>query len=184
MAVIASPVDLWGVNYYTVNAVRAVDGDIPLEVAAPAGMPVTATGWAIAPDGLTEVLLGLRERYGDRLPPLVVTENGCAVDDVVDADGRCDDPDRVAFLAAHLESVRAAIDAGADVRGFYAWSLLDNFEWAEGYTKRFGLVHVDYATQRRTPKASFGWLRDQIRASRTTGAGAPGLADEHHRPRR
>jgi len=166
MAVVASPVDLWGVNYYTVNAVRAVDGDIPLEVVPPAGLPVTDFGWAIAPEGLTEVLLTLGRRYGDRLPPLVVTENGCAFDDVVDADGRCADPERIAFLAAHLEAVRAAMDAGADVRGFYVWSLLDNFEWAAGYTKRFGLVHVDYDTQRRTPKTSFAWLRDQIRASR------------------
>jgi beta-glucosidase len=167
LAVIASPVDLWGVNYYTVNAVRAIDGEIPLEVVVPAGSAVTAFGWAIVPEGLTEVLLRLRERYGDRLPPLVVSENGCAVDDVVDPDGRCDDPDRVSFLAAHLDAVRAAMDAGVDVRGFYVWSLLDNFEWAAGYTKRFGLVHVDYATQRRTPKASFGWFRDQIRQART-----------------
>jgi beta-glucosidase len=171
MALIAGPVDLWGVNYYTVNAVRAIDGDIPLEVVPPAGLPVTAFGWAVAPDGLTEVLLGLRERYGDRLPPLVVTENGCAVDDVVDAAGRCDDPARVSFLAAHLDAVRVALDAGVDVRGFYVWSLLDNFEWAEGFTKRFGLVHVDYATRRRTPKTSFGWLREQIQASRAARIG-------------
>jgi beta-glucosidase len=172
MAVIASPVDLWGVNYYTVNGVRAVEGDIPLEVVPPEGYPVTAFGWAIAPDGLTESLLRLRERYGERLPPLVVTENGCAFDDVVDAGGRCDDRDRVAFLAAHLDALRAARDAGVDVRGFYVWSLLDNFEWAAGYTKRFGLVHVDFATQRRTPKESFGWFRDQIRASRAPATGA------------
>jgi beta-glucosidase len=171
MALIAGPVDLWGVNYYTVNAVRAIDGDIPLEVVPPEGLPVTAFGWAVAPDGLTEVLLGLRERYGDRLPPLVVTENGCAVDDVVDGAGRCDDPARVSFLAAHLDAVRVALDAGVDVRGFYVWSLLDNFEWAEGYTKRFGLVHVDYSTRRRTPKTSFGWLREQIRASRAASIG-------------
>jgi beta-glucosidase len=167
MTVVASPVDLWGVNYYTVNAVRALDGDIPLEVVPPAGLPVTDFGWAIAPDGLTEVLLMLGERYGDRLPPLVVTENGAAFDDVIEADGRCADPDRVAFLAAHLDAVRAAMAAGADVHGYYVWSLLDNFEWAAGYTKRFGLVHVDYDTQRRTPKTSFGWFRDQIRASRS-----------------
>lgn len=173
MAVVATPVDLWGVNYYTVNGVRAVEGDIPLEVAPPAGYPVTAFGWAIAPEGLTEVLVMLRDRYGDRLPPLVVSENGCAVDDVVDAGGRCADPGRVAFLAAHLDAVRAALDAGVDVRGFYVWSLLDNFEWAAGYTKRFGLVHVDYETQRRTPKSSFAWLREQIRVNRTAPAEGP-----------
>ncbi len=173
LAVVAAPVDLWGVNYYTVNAVRAVEGEIPLEVTAPDGLPVTAFGWAVAPDGLTEVLLRLRERYGDRLPPLVVTENGCAFEDVVDSGGRCDDPERVSFLAAHLDAVRAALDAGVDVRGFYVWSLLDNFEWAAGYTKRFGLVHVDYATGRRTPKTSFGWLRDQIRQHRTAAPPEP-----------
>jgi len=171
MTVIASPVDLWGVNYYTVNAVRAVEGDIPLEVIPPAGLPVTAFGWAIAPDGLTEVLLGLHKRYGDRLPPLMVTENGCAVDDVVDAAGRCEDRERVSFLAAHLDAVQVALDAGVDVRRFYVWSLLDNFEWAAGYTKRFGLVHVDYSTGRRTPKTSFGWLRERIRDSRTASIG-------------
>jgi beta-glucosidase len=173
MAVIASPVDLWGVNYYTVNGVRAVDGDIPLEVLPPAGLPVTAFGWAIAPDGLTEVLLQLQKRYGDQLPPVVISENGCAVDDVVDAEGKCDDHERVSFLAAHLDAMQTALDAGVDVRGFYAWSLLDNYEWAAGYTKRFGLVHVDYDTQRRTPKTSYGWLRDQIRQSRSASIGQP-----------
>jgi beta-glucosidase len=134
---------------------------------------VTAFGWAIAPDGLTEVLQQLQKRYGDRLPPLVISENGCAVDDVVDADGVCDDAERVSFLAAHLDAVQAALDDGVDIRGFYAWSLLDNYEWAAGYTKRFGLVHVDYDTQRRTPKTSYGWLRDRIRESRTASAGRP-----------
>jgi beta-glucosidase len=173
MSVIASPVDLWGVNYYTVNAVRALDGDIPLEVIPPAGLPVTAFGWAIASDGLTEILLQLQERYGDRLPPLVISENGCAVDDVVDASGECDDPERISFLASHLDAVQTALDAGVDVRGFYAWSLLDNYEWAAGYTKRFGLVHVDYDTRKRTPKTSYGWLRDRIQQSRAASTGQP-----------
>jgi beta-glucosidase len=171
MTIIASPVDLWGVNYYTVNGVRAIDGDIPLEVIPPAGLPVTAFGWAIAPDGLTEVLLQLQKRYGDRLPPLVISENGCAVDDVVDSEGNCDDPERVSFLAAHLDAVQTALDAGVDVRGFYSWSLLDNYEWAAGYTKRFGLVHVDFDTLQRTPKTSYGWLRDRIRESRAASTG-------------
>jgi beta-glucosidase len=166
LAVIHTPPDLWGVNYYTINAVRALDGEVPLEVVPPRGFPLTASGWAVAPEGLTETLTTLHERYGEHLPPLVVTENGCAYDDVVDAEGRCADPERVAFLSAHLDAVRAALAAGVDVRGYHVWSLLDNFEWAEGYTKRFGLVHVDYATGRRTPKTSFGWYRDQIAASR------------------
>ena len=163
MDVIATPVDLWGVNYYAINAVRAVDGPIPLEVVAPEGYPRTAFGWAVAPEGLAEVLTGLGERYGDALPPLVVTENGCAYDDVVGEDGRCDDPDRVAYLAAHLDAVAEARTKGADVRGYYVWSLTDNWEWAEGFTKRFGLTHIDYATQKRVPKTSFGWYRDRIR---------------------
>lgn len=118
-------------------------------------------------------MLGLHERYGDRLPPLVVTENGCAVDDVVDAAGRCDDRERVSFLAAHLDAVQVALDAGVDVRGYYVWSLLDNFEWAAGYTKRFGLVHVDYGTGRRAPETSLGWLRERIRDSRTASIERP-----------
>jgi len=162
MEVIATPVDLWGVNYYSINAVRGVDGPIPLEVVAPEGRPLTAFGWAVAPEGLTEVLTGLGERYGDALPPLVVTENGCAYDDVVGADGRCDDPERVSYLAAHLDAAAEAIAKGADVRGYYVWSLTDNWEWAEGFTKRFGLTHVDYATQKRVPKTSFTWYRDRI----------------------
>jgi beta-glucosidase len=93
----------------------------------------------------------------------VVTENGAAYDDVVGPDGRIDDLDRLAFLDQHLRAVHAAVEAGADVRGYFAWSLLDNFEWAEGYAKRFGLVHVDYATQRRTPKASAHWYAEVCR---------------------
>ncbi|MGC7101752.1 GH1 family beta-glucosidase [Amycolatopsis lurida] len=163
---IATPLDLWGVNYYSINAVRASDGEIPLEVVAPQGYPVTAFGWAVAPEGLTEILTTLRERYREKLPPLVVTENGCAYHDTLDAEGHCADPDRVAYLSGHLAAVSAAIDAGVDVRGYYVWSLLDNFEWAEGFTKRFGLVHVDYETQKRTPKSSYGWLQQQIAATR------------------
>jgi beta-glucosidase len=160
--VIAGPLDAWGVNYYSINAVRAVDGPVPLEVVPPEGYPRTAFDWAVSPEGLSETLLRMHNTYGERLPPLIVTENGCAYDDVLDADGRCHDPDRIAYLDAHLQAVQTALDAGVDVRGYYVWSLLDNFEWAEGYTKRFGLVHVDYPTQTRTPKSSFGWYRGVI----------------------
>lgn len=164
--VIAEPVDRWGVNYYSINAVRATDGDVPMEVLAPHGYPRTASDWAVSPDGLRETLLRLRDTYGERLPPLVVSENGCAYDDTVEDDGRCADPERIAFLAKHLDAVRAALDAGVHVRGFHVWSLLDNFEWAEGYTKRFGLVHVDYTTQRRTLKDSYYWYQNLVRANR------------------
>jgi beta-glucosidase/6-phospho-beta-glucosidase/beta-galactosidase len=108
---------------------------------------------------------------GPGMPPLIVSENGCAGRDVLAADGRCDDPHRVAYLSAHVDAVRAVRAAGVDVRGFFVWSLLDTFEWAAGYTQRFGLVHVDHATQRRTPKTSYTWLRDTIAASRRSTAG-------------
>lgn len=161
--VIAAPVDVLGVNYYSINAVRAIDGPVPLEVVAPEGYPTTAFGWAVAPEGLTEALVSLRDRYGPRLPPLIVTENGCAYDDVL-RDGRCDDPERIAYLDAHIGAVRAAVAAGVDVRGYHVWSLYDNFEWAQGYTKRFGLAYLDYPTQRRIPKASFAWYQNLIAA--------------------
>ena len=113
-----------------------------------------------------ETLTALRDRYGAATPPLYVTENGAAYDDAVGPDGAVHDPDRVSYLDGHLRAVRAAIDAGVDVRGYYFWSLLDNFEWAEGFSKRFGLVHVDFDTLVRTPKDSYGWYRDLIAAQK------------------
>jgi beta-glucosidase len=174
LAVIGAPLDFYGVNYY--SPTRVADPASPLEAEGPFGdgMPVkvvrleaeerTAMGWPVVPDGLRETLVGLRATYGGRLPPVYVTESGCAQDDVVDASGRCEDPARVRYLDAHLRALVAAAEEGVDVRGCYTWSLLDNFEWAEGCTKRFGLVHVDYETQRRTPKTSYSWLRDVIAA--------------------
>jgi beta-glucosidase len=95
--------------------------------------------------------------------PLVVTENGCAYDDEVGDDGRVRDPDRIDYLRSHVAAVHAAITAGADVRGYYLWSFMDNFEWAWGYSQRFGIVHVDYDTLVRTPKDSAIWFRDVIK---------------------
>jgi beta-glucosidase len=175
LAVISAPLDFYGVNYYTPTRVAdaasplpadgriALDG-IPFKMVAIEGYPRTAFGWPVVPAGLRETLVGLRTSYGDALPPVYVTESGCAYDDVVDADGAVHDPDRIGYLDAHLTAVADAIAEGVDVRGYYTWSLLDNFEWAEGYTKRFGLVHVDYDTQRRTPKDSYAWYRDLIAA--------------------
>ena len=163
LALVSAPVDALGVNYYTVNAVRAVDGPVPLEVVPPAGYPLTGFGWAIAPDGLTEILVRLHRDHGDALPPLYVTENGRSGDDGLE------DGDRIAYLGAHVDAVRAAVATGVDVRGFHVWTLMDNFEWAAGYTQRFGLVHVDFATQRRTPRASYGWYRDTIAAHARAG---------------
>ena len=145
----------------------AVPEGIPFDlVPVPAG-EYTAFGWPVAPEGLTEVLVQLRERYGDRLPPVHVTESGCSTHDVVE-DGTVHDEARIRYLDQHLDAVADAIDAGVDVRGHFVWSLLDNFEWAEGYTQRFGLVRVG-ADQERIPKDSYAWLRDRIRETRTPG---------------
>jgi beta-glucosidase len=165
LALVSAPLDALGVNYYTVNAVRALDGPVPLEVVPPAGYPLTGFGWAVVPEGLTEVLVRLHRDHGDALPPLVVTENGCAYpDEAADPAHPTDDGGRVAYLEAHLDAVRAAVAQGVDVRGYHVWTLMDNFEWAAGYTQRFGLAHVDFATQARTPRASYHWYRETIRA--------------------
>jgi beta-glucosidase len=148
------------VNYYSINAVRAVDGPVPLEVEPPAGYPLTAFGWAIAPEGLTEVLTRLARDHGAALPPLYVTENGRS------STSGLQDDDRIAYLSAHLDAVAAAIDAGVDVRGYHVWTLMDNFEWATGFTQKFGLVQVDRETLARAPRASYGWYRDTITAAR------------------
>jgi beta-glucosidase len=173
LAVIAAPLDFYGLNYY--NPTRVADpgslieasgpvqlDDAPFKVVRVEGHERTAFDWPVVPDGLREELVGLRTAYGDALPPVYITESGCAYDDVVGDDGQVHDPERIAYLDAHLRAVAQAVDEGVDVRGYYTWSLMDNFEWAEGYTKRFGLVHVDYPTQRRTPKDSYAWYRDVI----------------------
>ena len=128
--------------------------------------PRTAFDWPVVPDGMRATLVMLKERYGDALPPLYVTENGAAYDDLVGPDGTVDDPERVSYLDGHLRAVRQAMDEGVDVRGYFCWSLLDNFEWAEGFSKRFGVVHVDFDTLVRTPKASYAWYRDLIARQR------------------
>jgi beta-glucosidase len=125
----------------------------------------------VIPAGLSELLLQLRERYADRLPPVYVTENGCSVADEPDAGGAVNDQFRIGYLDGHIRAVADAMAAGVDVRSYLTWSLIDNFEWSEGYHQRFGLVHVDFETQRRTPKSSFAWFRDMIAAQRN-GASA------------
>jgi len=172
LATIAAPLDFLGVNYYFPSRVRAapyLQDDPALRTADDLGTEdvispdeeLTAMGWPVEPAGLTRLLEWLRDAY-PTLPPIYITENGRACDDVVTPGGQVDDPDRVRYLDSHLRAVVDAIDAGVDVRGYYCWSLMDNFEWAEGYAKRFGLVHVDYTTQQRTPKASFNWFRSLI----------------------
>jgi len=166
--VIAAPIDALGVNYYNPTGVRAPsDGSpLPFEMVPLDGYPTTAFGWPVAPDGLREMLVALHGRYGAALPPIYITESGCAYDDVVGPDGSCDDPERIAYLDGHLAALADAQGDGVDVRGYFVWSLLDNWEWAEGFTKRFGLVHVDFDTQTRTPKSSFAALRERIRDHR------------------
>ena len=117
-------------------------------------------GWGVAPSGLTTVLAEISKRL-DGLP-IFLTENGAAFADPPIADGSIDDAPRVRYLEEHVAAARAAIDAGVDLRGTFVWSLMDNFEWAWGYTKRFGLVHVDFESQRRTPKRSAHWYRELI----------------------
>src|SRR5262249_24260730 len=154
-AQIAQPVDFVGVNYYTRNVTRADANAWPLR-AAPVRQPratYTETGWEVFAQGLTDMLLRVKERYGGA--PLYVTENGAAFFDPPTADGdRVQDPLRIDYLRKHITAVHSALKAGVDLRGYFVWSLLDNMEWSLGYSKRFGIVHVDFATQKRTPKDS------------------------------
>ncbi|MEV5429052.1 GH1 family beta-glucosidase [Streptomyces sp. NPDC052701] len=169
LEVLAEPVDWYGVNYYAPTRIgaprggRTGFGGVPLPAGLPFSVreiedrPVTDSGWPVVPEGLTDLLTAFRDRYGDRLPPVVVTENGCSY-------GGLDDQDRIAYLDGHIRALHRAVEAGVDVRGYFVWSLLDNFEWAQGYTQRFGLVHVDFETLERTPKASYAWFREVLRA--------------------
>jgi beta-glucosidase len=158
-------VDFLGINYYKRNVVRDDPAALPVRegsVAQPRNMH-TELGWEVYPRGLTDILLWVKERYGDL--PLYVTENGAAFyDPPVAANGQVDDPLRVAYLRDHLRAVREAIAAGVRLRGYFAWSLLDNFEWAAGYAMRFGLVPVDLETQQRTPKSSARFYSEVIRS--------------------
>ncbi|MBP0453058.1 beta-glucosidase [Kitasatospora sp. RG8] len=155
----ATPLDGLGVNYYNPTRIAApTDPALPFTEAPIEGVPHTAFGWPVVPDGLRELLTGLRDRYGAALPPVTITENGCSTTATLD------DQPRIDYLAGHLDALAAAVAEGVDVRGYYTWSLMDNFEWAEGYHQRFGLVHVDFETQKRTPRASYAWYRDLIAA--------------------
>jgi beta-glucosidase len=167
LEIIAAPLDGLGVNYYNPTRITAPgpDAGLPFQDVPIEGVPRSAFDWPIVPDGLRELLVGLKDRSGDRLPPVHITENGTSVADEV-VDGAVDDQDRIDFLDGHLRALSQAIDEGVDVRAYLTWTLLDNFEWAEGYHQRFGLVHVDHATQQRTPKASYAWFRDQIALQR------------------
>jgi beta-glucosidase len=155
MRSISQPVDFIGVNYYTRTVTRFEPARWPVR-AGPVRQKLAAyteTGWEVFPRGLTDALLAVKERYGN--PKVYVTENGAAFyDPPVASEGRVADPLRVAYYRHHLRAVHAAIAAGARVHGYFAWSLLDNFEWSLGYSKRFGIVHVNFDTQERTQKDS------------------------------
>ncbi|WP_108718789.1 GH1 family beta-glucosidase [Miniimonas sp. S16] len=216
LAIVHQPLTALGVNYYSTTMVRrAPEGDATSDnsghresAASPwVGAdrvafvrepgPYTAMGWNIAPEALTELLLDLHRRYPTL--PTVVTENGAAFEDEVSPDGRVHDPRRVSYLHDHIAAVAAARERGADVRGYFAWSLLDNFEWAWGYARRFGIIRVDYDTLERTWKDSAHWyarltrtrelpavddvepsvpvVGAPLRATSPAGAGAGSLSD-------
>ena len=162
MSLISQPLDWLGVNYYTRNHYRHAPGTPwPAYEMVEGPLPKTDMDWEIRPEGLSEFLIWLSDGPAKGLP-LYVTENGMAGADYIE-NGAINDPQRIDFIDGHLSAARAAIDAGVDLRGFFYWSLLDNFEWAYGYEKRFGLVHVDYATQTRTPKASYHALSQALK---------------------
>jgi beta-glucosidase len=158
MTLITQPLDFIGINYYTRGL--AVSG--ARTEAAPT-RPVTDMGWEIYPEGLSELLRRLHADY--RLPPLYIMENGAAFRDQA-IGGRIADAERIAYLESHIASLADARDAGVDVRGYFVWSLLDNFEWADGYTKRFGIVYIDYASEARIVKDSGFWYRDFLEGAR------------------
>ena len=163
MAVIGAPLDFVGINYYF-RQVIASDGAHGFVVRPQPHVEHTQMGWEVFPDGLRDLLLEFKQRYPG-LPPVYITENGMASADVVE-DGRVHDAQRARYFERHLAAVDEAMRLGVDVRGYFAWSLMDNFEWSYGYEKRFGLVHVDYATQRRTPKDSALAFRQFLAARR------------------
>jgi beta-glucosidase len=165
LSTISTPIDFLGVNYYNPDRVGRPSPGNPLgfELAPPdPAYATTGFGWPIVPEAFRELLTGLHARYGERLPPILVTENGAAFDDMPDAGGRVDDPDRIDYLRSHIAAVHDAMAAGVDVRGYFVWTLLDNFEWSEGTSQRFGIVRTDFDTLERIPKASFDWYRSWI----------------------
>jgi beta-glucosidase len=165
---IASPIDFLGVNNYFRHIVAAgADGPRTIR---PSEGELTDMGWEVYPHGLYQVLVRVAEDYAPAA--MYITENGAAFGDVRVHDGQVRDPERRDYIGSHLDAVAQAVAEGAPVRGYFVWSLLDNFEWAQGYSKRFGIVYVDFATLERVPKESFYWYRDFIAAQRAVVAGA------------
>ncbi|MCJ7626167.1 MAG: family 1 glycosylhydrolase, partial [Anaerolineaceae bacterium] len=160
---ISRPVDFMGVNYYTRNIARAddVSEEDNKQRTVFRGDEITEMDWEVYPEGIYNILGRLHFDYA--FPSIYITENGAAFPDKVGPDGQVDDPARLSYIKRHLEMVHRAIHVGVPVKGYFAWSLFDNFEWGFGYSKRFGIVYVDYQTQQRIPKSSAKWYRQVIR---------------------
>ncbi|SJZ93345.1 GH1 family beta-glucosidase [Consotaella salsifontis] len=162
MAVIRQPLDFFGLNHYNRVYVAPTDTTMwgLIERVPPPGYPLTDVNWRIDPSALVEQIEDVGSRYGH--PPIYITEGGCAFPDALRPDRSVHDPDRIAYFADYFTALAGAIENGADVRGYFAWSLMDNFEWNSGFTKRFGLVYTDYPTLQRIPKSSYYWMRGVI----------------------
>ncbi|MGJ3240853.1 MAG: GH1 family beta-glucosidase [Anaerolineae bacterium] len=160
------PTDFLGINYYTRSVVSANGNNpaLPIHFNRVEGTEHTGMGWEVYPQGLLHTLIYLHNAYYPN--KIYITENGCAYDDPEPQDGMVNDPEREAYYRKHIDAVEQALDLGVSVAGYFAWSLLDNFEWAYGYDKRFGLYHVDFETQARTMKRSAAYYRDRIKQSR------------------
>ncbi len=159
MELISQPLDFYGMNTYFATPIRQGRDGLPEEVEFPDGSQHTLTHWQVTPEALYWTPKFLYERYQK---PIYITENGLSCMDWVHEDGRVHDPQRIDFTGRYLKQVRRAIEDGVDIQGYFHWSILDNFEWAEGYRQRFGLIYVDYPTGKRTPKDSYDWYRGVI----------------------
>jgi beta-glucosidase len=165
MDVIATPTDFLGINYYFPETIahQRDNGPLSVRVIDRPGAERTALGWEVSPDGMVNLLARVSRDY--RPAEIYITENGSSYEDVIGPDGSIEDAERRGYLIRHLHALRESIRAGVPVKGYFAWTLMDNFEWAEGYTRRFGLVHVDFATQRRALKQSGRWYRDFLHST-------------------
>lgn len=162
---ISVPIDFLGINNYSRSVVRAADPPQGIEFVRTPNATFTAMDWEVYPDGLYDLLRRVHDDYGPK--KIYVTENGAAFYDTRTHDGSVKDPERVQFIESYLRACKRAVDEGVPLAGYFVWSLLDNFEWAEGYAKRFGIVFIDFPTLERVPKSSFAWYRDLVAQQRT-----------------
>jgi beta-glucosidase len=161
MDLIHTPIDFLGVNNYSFTSVAYAPGKLPLQAAfAETGKTKTDTGWEIYPEGIYDLLLYLHHEYNGI--KIMITENGAAFKDAIDKDGRVNNDERISYLNEHIAEIYQAIKEGVNLTGYYVWSFMDNFEWRAGYSKRFGLVYIDYGTQKRIIKKSGYWYKEVI----------------------